>query len=201
MLRRIAFVLSVSVFSVWVLAQMAPRDTVVLEIGGAKITVEYGRPSLKGRSFDELASNLPSDRMWRAGAEQITTLTAETAVMIGAKTVPPGKYSLYVHCPKSGPFSLALNRTLGQPLKNLWSEAPAGLANEPWPHMDYQKITNTEVARIPLKKTKLTESVDLFTINLAQRPGGGELSLAWGKQVWSVGIKPARAEGSYREGS
>jgi hypothetical protein len=200
MLRKILYVFLVTVVTTAVLAQMAPRETATAQIGAAKVSVEYGRPSLKGRSFDELAAQLPADRMWRAGSEQITTLTTTGPVMIGGKMIPPGKYSLYVHCPEEGPYSLAVNKVLGQPLKMLWSEAPANLANEPWPHMNYQEIKASEVAMVPLSATEASESVDLFTVTLTDG-SPGKLSLAWGNQVWTASIKPAKAEGSHREGS
>lgn len=182
-------------------AQMAPRETVTAEIGRAKISVEYGRPSLKGRSFDELVSKLPENRMWRAGSEQITTLTTTGPLQIGGQMVPPGKYSLYVYCPENGAYALAVNKVLGQPLKNLWREAPANLAEEPWPHMNYEEIKGSEVARIPLKKVTLSDAVDLFTITIDEESGSENLVLAWGDQRWSVDIKAARSEGSHREGS
>jgi len=201
MLGKVAFGLLAVILTPSTLAQMAPRETVTAQIGGAKVSVEYGRPSLKGRNFEELFSQLPADRMWRAGSEQITTLTTTAPLIMGGMMVPPGKYSLYVHCPENGAYSLAVNKALGQPLKLLWSQAPANLADEPWPHMNYQEIKGSEVARIPLSEAKSSDSVDLFTITVVEGSAGGTLSLAWGDQVWSASIKPARAEGSHREGS
>ena len=201
MLRRIALIFLAVIMAGSVFAQMAPRETVAAQIGGASVSVEYGRPTLKGRSFDELAGKLPGDRMWRAGSEQVTTLTTSSALMIGGKMVPAGKYSLYVHCPESGSYALAVNKTLGQPLKNLWSAAPENLADEPWPHMNYQEIQGSEVARVSLSEAESSDPVDLFTITVAEGSGGGTLRLAWGDQVWSANLTPARAEGSHREGS
>ena len=111
--------------------------------------------------------------------------------------VPPGKYSLYVHCPASGSYALAVNKVLGQPLKEIWSEAPANLADEPWPHMNYEKIKASEVARIPLVREKAAKPVDLLTITVTS----GTMGLAWGDESWSADIKAAKAEGSHREGS
>jgi len=184
-----------------VFAQMAPRETVVAEIGGTEVSVEYGRPSLKGRSFDELIAKLPESRIWRAGSEQITTLTMGGPLLIGGELVPRGKYSLYVRCAENGPYELIINKALGQPLKEIWSEAPASLANEPWPHMNYDEIRASEVARIPLRDGTVSDPVELFTVAISETSGGGTLHLIWGNQKWSVDIKPTRPEGSYREGS
>jgi hypothetical protein len=200
-MRRTVFAFLFVVLTGALVAQMAPRETVTAVVGGAKLSVEYGRPSLKGRSFSELTAKLSEDRMWRAGSEQITTLTTGGAVMIGGKMVPPGKYSLYVHCPADGTYSLAVNKVLGQPLGEIWSEAPAHLAKEPWPQMNYQKIKASEVARIPLKLERNAEPVDLFTITLDGGSSSGRLNLAWGDTRLSADIKSAKPEGSYREGS
>ena len=180
---------------------MAPRETVTAVVGGTEVSIEYGRPSLKGRSFSELTGKLPEERMWRAGSEQITTLSTSGAVMIGGKMVPPGKYALYVHCPADGAYSLVANKALGQPLGEIWSEAPAHLAKEPWPHMNYKDIAGSEVARIPLKQLKNAEAVDLFTITLTGGTSNGKINLAWGDTSLAADVKSTKPEGSYREGS
>jgi hypothetical protein len=184
-------------------AQMAPRETVSVEIGGKKVAVEYGRPSLGGRDFSALLAKLPGDRMWRAGSEQITTFTTELPLSFSGTMVPPGKYSVYVHCPESGSYSLVLNSVLGQPLGKIWSAAPDHLKNEPWPHMNYkQEIRKSEVARISMKKASVSGQTDRFTITLAPRSGGAQMKLAWGDRAWTVDMKAGQAEGSRRmEGS
>ncbi len=117
--------------------------------------------------------------------------------MIGGTMVPSGKYSVYVHCSESGNYALTLNTVLGQPLKKIWNAAPDNLANEPWPHSNYQKeIGDSEVARIPLKKESSSDSVDMFTISLKQSYGSTHLNLAWGTHSWTVDIKPPMREGS-----
>ncbi len=178
------------------LAQMAPRETVAALINGKSVEIEYGRPSLKGRSFEEMTKQLPADRMWRAGSEQVTTLTAAGEIMIGDKKVSAGKYSLYVHVPEDGDASLVINRVLGQPLGKIWDQAPENLKNEPWPHFDYNnEIKDQEVARVSLHR-KSGANVDMLTIALASNAMGAELSLSWGNQVWTAALTPAVAEGS-----
>lgn len=177
--------------------QMAPRETVSAKIGGKKVVIEYGRPSLKGRSFSDLVNKLPEDRIWRAGSEQVTTLMTEAPLSISGKMIPPGKYSVYVHCPENGSYALVLNKVLGQPLGQIWSAAPDNLKNEPWPHMHYQKeIGSSEVARIPMRSASAPSSVDLFTISLSPSSQGATLRMAWGAEAWSLDLASAMAEGS-----
>ena len=179
------------------LAQMAPRETVSATINGKSVAIEYGRPSLKGRSFEEMTKQLPADRIWRAGSEQVTTLTTAGEIMIGDRKIPAGQYSLYVMVPEEGNPSLVINRVLGQPLGKIWDQAPENLKNEPWPHFNYSKeIEDQEVARVTLHK-KSGGNVDMWTIGLSSNAVGAELSMSWGTQVWMATVLPAVAEGSH----
>src|SRR5262245_60370297 len=89
------------------------RGTATASFKGKQVTIDYGRPALKGRTVNELTGKLPPDRMWRAGADRVTTLTTEGDILIGDKKVPVGKYTLYVHIPASGAWSLVINTDPG----------------------------------------------------------------------------------------
>lgn len=174
-------------------AQQAPRDTAKAQVGAAKVSIEYGQPSLKGRSTDELLKQLPADRMWRAGVNQVTTLTVEGEVLVGGKKVPAGKYSLYVHAPEQGDYSLVVNSDRGTPLGQIWDKAPENMKNEPWPNMeDYDKnILAMELLRVPMRKVPVEKPVDPFKITLAPAKAGSTLTLAWGDRAWAVDLTPA----------
>ena len=171
----------------------SPRETATAKVGGQSVSVEYGRPSLSGRSFSELTSKLPEDRIWRAGSEQVTTLTTEGDIYIGDSKIPAGKYSLYVYCPAEGEYALAVNKVLGQPLSKIWAEAPDELKNEPWPHFSYsEEIGDSEVARVPMTDSKTSTTVDMFTIALEEEGDGAVMKLAWGEAAWTVPVKVAK---------
>jgi hypothetical protein len=173
-----------------------PRETVTAMLNGKKVQVEYGRPALRGRNMADLLAQLPEDRIWRAGVDQVTTLTTDTDVMIGGTRVPAGKYSVYVHAPVSGDYSLVLNRDPGVPLKTIFAAAPPALANEPWPRLgDYAKVKDQEVARIPLRKAAAREAMDRFLIGLDPAVNGrSKITLTWGNESWSTDVTapPAR---------
>jgi Protein of unknown function (DUF2911) len=171
-----------------------PRGAASVSIDGKKVSIDYGRPALKGRNLDELTSKLPADRIWRAGENQVTTLTTETALVVGGKTVPAGKYSLYVHAPATGDWSLVVNSDLGIPLVKIYAGASEKMKNEPWPHLEgYSNVLAKEVARAPMKSGKAATAVDPFTISLAPAPGGATLNLAWGDRSWSLDLKAAKS--------
>ena len=160
-----------------------PRGKAETTIGGKKVVIEYGRPALKGRTLDELMKDLPQDRVWRACENQVTTLTTETALSIGGTKIPAGKYSLYVHAPAAGDWSLCVNKNLGIPLIQLWDKAPPNMANEPWPMLNgYQ--ADKEVARIKMKKSA-GQAGDIFSIAIK----GDELTLSWADATWGTTIQ------------
>ena len=197
-MKRAIPVLILCLIAVPVFSQMAPRDTAMTYVGGKAVAIEYGRPSLKGRSVSDLTSKLGADRIWRAGSEQITTLKTEVDLKIGTKKVPAGEYSVYLHCPESGPFSLVLNKVLGQPLGEIWEAAPENLVKEPWPYMDYAgQIGDSEVARIPLHKASSSEAMDLLTFSFQQEGKKAVLKVAWGNDLWTADVMSGKMEGSH----
>ena len=127
--------------------------------------------------MDELLKQLPEDRIWRAGENQVTTLHTETALMISDQKIEAGKYSLYVYAPTEGPWALCINKNLGIPLGEMWAEAPDNMKKEPWPVlMSYQKnIGSEEVARVEMSKMDAEES-DSFSISFE----GNALQMVWG---------------------
>jgi DUF2911 family protein len=171
----------------------APRETVTALVGGKKVEIDYGRPRLLSRSLSDLLGKLPPDRIWRAGENQVTTLTTEGDLMIGTTRVPAGKYSVYVFAPESGQWSLVLNRDPGIELIKIFPQAPPAVANALWPRLDgYGKITATEVVRAPMRAAAPGAAVDPFTITLKPAGAGATLGLAWADRGWAIDLQPAK---------
>ena len=71
-------------------------------VGGHWITVDYGRPILRGRSgifgagdsYGKAAN--AGAPVWRAGANQSTRFMTEADLMFGDKLLPAGEYSMFV---------------------------------------------------------------------------------------------------------
>jgi hypothetical protein len=189
--RFVAVAAALGVSSVAFAQSPNPRGVTSAPLGGKAVTIEYGRPALKGRNLDQLLGELPADRIWRAGENQVTTFTTETDLIVGGKRVPAGKYTLYVYAPVTGDWALVLNRDPGQPLGQIWDKAPAELKTAPWPHYrDYQKsIEDKEVVRAAMKPTPGGPPEDLFTVTLKPNADGVTLNLAWGEKSWSLDLK------------
>jgi hypothetical protein len=175
------------------LAAETTRGTASTTVGGKKVTIDYGRPALKGRSLDELTGKLGPERIWRAGENQVTTLVTEADLVIGGQPVPAGKYSVYVHAPEQGAWGLVINSDLGVPLGQIWDKAPENMKNEPWPWLtDYGKnVAAKEVARAEMKAGTAEPVAEQFTIAFEPAGEGATLVLSWGARRWSIGVAPA----------
>ena len=194
MSKRLACLATVLAFTAASAFAQNPRGAASTSVGGKKLAVDYGRPALKGRSLDELLKQLPADRMWRAGENQVSTINLEGDAMIGGKKVPAGKYSVYVHAGENKQWELVLNRDLGVALGKIYDKASEAMKNEPWPHIDdyTAAIGSQEVARIPMKSATAAAAADLFTISFAPAGKGSTLTLAWADQAWTTEVSPAR---------
>jgi hypoxanthine phosphoribosyltransferase len=73
--------------------QASPAAKISQKVGLTDVTVEYSRPSMRGRKiFGEL---VPYGDVWRTGANAATILTFSTEVKIEGNNVSPGSYALY----------------------------------------------------------------------------------------------------------
>ena len=62
-------------------------------VDGAAVSIEYGRPFLKGRTIGSVA---PNGKVWRAGADEATTLKTDKPLKFGTLSVPAG--NLHTFC-------------------------------------------------------------------------------------------------------
>ena len=135
----------------------SPHETVKATIDGATITVEYGRPSMKGRKV--MGELVPFGKVWRTGADEATTLTTDKELQIGGTIVPAGKYTLFA-LPGQTDWQLIVNKQTGQ-----WGT-------------EYDQ--KQDLGRVPLKKTATSAPVEQLTISVDKNPaGGGLLRIAW----------------------
>jgi hypothetical protein len=73
----------------------SPPATVTQTIkSGATITINYGQPSIKGRTIGKDIE--PKDgEVWRTGANEATTFQTDKDIMVNGAPLPAGKYSLF----------------------------------------------------------------------------------------------------------
>ena len=74
----------------------SPNATVSQTVGTTQVTVTYGRPGIKDRSyFTDGATLAPTGSVWRTGANESTTITFSDDVMFGGEEVSAGTYTLF----------------------------------------------------------------------------------------------------------
>ena len=125
-------------------------------IDGATISIDYGRPSLKGRPEAQL---MPPGKPWRTGADEATTLKTDKALKCGDVRVPAGTYTLYT-VPNTGEWELAISKRTGQ-----WG-TPVQV--------------NDDLARVKMAVGKTPAPVEQLTISIDDTAAGGTLRIEWG---------------------
>jgi hypothetical protein len=125
-------------------------------IDGATISIEYGRPYLKGRPE---ATLMPPGQPWRTGADEATTLRTDRALRFGTLAVPPGTYTLYT-VPGASAWQLIVSRRTGQ-----W-----GI---PYPE-------GQDLGRAPMTAQKTAAPVEQLTISIDDTAAGATLRVEWG---------------------
>ena len=72
----------------------SPAAVATGKINGADITINYSSPFVKGRKiWGEL---VPFNKIWRAGANEATTIETDKDITIEGAKLPAGKYSFFV---------------------------------------------------------------------------------------------------------
>ncbi|HEX2340326.1 MAG TPA: DUF2911 domain-containing protein [Vicinamibacterales bacterium] len=131
-------------------------------VDGANISVEYGRPSLKGRPEAQV---MPPGQEWRTGADEATTLKTDKPLKFGTLAVPAGAVTLYT-VPGDKEWQLVVSKKTGQ-----WG-------------IPYPK--GEDLGRVPMKVTKADKPVEQLTISIDDTPAGGVLRVEWGTASASV---------------
>jgi hypothetical protein len=138
-------------------APLSPPAQAAAKIGAASITIDYARPSMRGRKI--MGELVPFDKVWRTGANAATTLKTDAAITIGGAEVPAGTYTIY-SLPGEKAWKLIINKQTGQ-----WGTV-------------YDQAQ--DFARVDLKVDALPQPLEQFTITLvATGAKTGQLVLEW----------------------
>jgi hypothetical protein len=128
-------------------------------IDGATISIEYGRPSVKGRTiFGPEGSGAlhPTGKVWRMGADEATTIKTNRDLMFGSVHLPAGTYTLY---------ALPLDGAGGAPAGKLIINKQTGQ----WGTVYDEK---QDAGRVDAKVTVLDTPIETLTLNIVDTPAG-----------------------------
>jgi hypothetical protein len=165
-LRTSAIAFVVSTLTVYLTAQTttpvhpgsngSPHVKTAWTIDGAKLSVEYGRPFLKGRPEAQM---MPPGQPWRIGADEATVLTTDKPLTFGTVKLAPGSYTLNA---QPGPQWTLL---IGNPEPKQW-----GVPYKP----------ALEIGKAPMTVGKTTTPVEQVTISIDDTAAGATLRVEWG---------------------
>ena len=143
---------------------MASEAAVVSQtIDGTTITIEYSRPSLRGRDArtEMFGDQIPWGAAWTPGANEATTIEADKGFTLSDTPVPAGRWSVWMVV---GPddWELVLD-----PRDDLY-------------HTDHPKPADDQI-RIPIRTRRALDVMETLTWSFpAVRAGGADLRMQWG---------------------
>ena len=141
----------------------SPAAKATGKIGASDVTVVYSSPAVKGRAI--YGALVPYGEVWRAGANEATTVAFSEPVTVQGKPLPAGTYSFFV-IPTSKQWTVIFNKEPKQ-----------------WGAYKYdQKLDALRVVVTPRKAAKLNER-----LTYAVMPNG--LTLSWEKLELPITIK------------
>jgi len=138
--------------------QASPSSKIIQKVGLTDVTVDFSRPSTKGRKiFGEL---VPFGQVWRTGANGATVLTFSTEVSISGTKVPAGSYALY-SIPGKSTWTMILSKNT-----KLWGAIGYEAKD------DVLRFTAT-----PAKTSRMYDSFEIGFSNLTD--ASADLSIKW----------------------
>ncbi len=139
-------------------------------VGLSTITVEYSRPSARGRQI--FGDIVPFDRMWRTGANGSTDITFPDAVTVEGHNVPAGKYALYT-IPGKSEWTIILHKNTEH-----WGDGGK----------DYKP--EEDLVRFKVKPQQNSRKVETFFINFTNLTlNSADMELLWADVVVPFTIK------------
>jgi len=130
---------------------------------GAKIAIDYSKPSAKGRKM--LGGNEPFGKVWRTGANEATTFEVDKNVKIEGKELAKGKYALFT-IPGESEWTIIFNKTANQ-----------------WGAYDYKEAD--DALRVTVKPGKTDKFVETFSISVE----GNKVVLRWENTQVAFAVK------------
>jgi Protein of unknown function (DUF2911) len=163
--------IAIAVLAAIVVAQSKPAsppgDATLKFDDGKTVTINYSRPSMRGRKI--FGGLVPYDEVWRTGANSATSLKTDVALTIGSASVPAGSYTLYT-LPGATSWKLIINKQTGQ-----WGT-------------EYNQ--SQDLARVDMKVGQRASPLEQFTISFDKSGGNSAaLKLEWDTTVASVDVK------------
>ncbi|WP_026978731.1 DUF2911 domain-containing protein [Flavobacterium tegetincola] len=149
--------------------QPSPKAMVSQMVGMTDVSIDYSRPSAKGRTiFGDL---VPFGKLWRTGANANSIVTFSDDVMIDGKMLPKGKYAIFT-VPKADNWDIMFYTDTDN-----WGTPE---------NMDESKVALKTTA----KPQMLNNRLETFTIAMNNLDNNfGHLEISWEKTLVAVKVE------------
>jgi hypothetical protein len=137
-------------------AQESPRKQASGQVGDVTISIDYGAPSVRGRTI--WGGLEKYGKVWRAGANENTTIAFDKDVKIGATKVPAGTYGFFIIPNENEDWVVIFNSK-----------------NDGWGAYSYNK--DEDVVRLTIPRKFVDENQEL----LEYKVGKKGIKFAWEK--------------------
>ena len=149
--------------------QASPLGKFSQKVGLTNVEVEYSRPSARERVI--FGGLVPFDKVWRTGANKNTTISIDTDVVIGEKTLSKGIYAIYVIPSKEDWNIFFYSETNNSGLPSTWNDLLVVLS-----------------VKAPVKS--LNDNVETFTISTEDLSFESfNLTFSWEKTQVKLNVK------------
>lgn len=142
------------------------RGTAKATIGNATVSIDYGRPTLKGRN---MLQKIQPGHVWRIGADFPTIIQSDMDLDFGGTRVPRGKHILLARLVEPGKWTLIIS-------------------NKPAQQYD----PTAKIAEVPMVLRETTDPAEELLIQLSDKGGQGVIEIAWGTSRLLASFAPAR---------
>ena len=147
----------------------SPASKIIQTVGLTEMTIEYSRPSMKGRTI--FGNLVPFDKLWRTGANGYTLVSFDKDVKIAGQDVEAGTYSMFS---KPGKASWEIF---------FYSDTEGGGTPRNW---DDAKV----VAKTNVKVWPIEMAVETFTITVDDvKSGSANLGIIWENTYVAIPIE------------
>jgi len=149
------------------LPQPSPKGRVEQVVGLTNVSIDYSRPSAKGRMiFGDL---VPYDKVWRTGANGCTTIEIDGPVLVEGSKLAAGIYSLFT-IPSEENWVIIFNSDT-----SLWGEE--------------DRKDSLDVLSVKVPRRKSSEFTETFTIAFEEvKDDKARIDLRWENILASVNI-------------
>ncbi|SIS55020.1 Protein of unknown function [Zobellia uliginosa] len=173
-MKKILFLASVMLASVTMQAQIAtpapsPASKLQQTVGLTEVTVEYSRPSMRGRTI--FGGLLEYGKLWRTGANARTKVTFSDDVKVDGQELKAGSYALYT---KPGKTSWEVF---------FYTEVDGGGTPKEWDDSKVAAKTTVQVYQLPVDIETFTITWDDLGTNSAN------LGLMWERTYVAVPVE------------